>query len=61
MVIKTWNIILKEMKGVMLNTSLVNSSTRKIFQYVLQTQATFNECLFYISIYLLSFSLDEPQ
>ena len=45
----------------MLNTSLVNSSTRKIFPYLPQTQATFNECLFYISICLLSFSSNEPQ
>ena len=39
-----------------------NSSTRKNFPiYTPNTKAAFNECLFYSSIWLLSFSLDEPQ
>ena len=39
-----------------------NSSTRINFAiYTPDTKATFSECLFYVSIWLLSFSLDEPQ
>ena len=38
------------------------SSTRKNFPiYTTNTKVTFNECLFYVSIWVLSFSFDEPQ
>ena len=48
-------------------TNLCDKASKKIqalariFPYIPQTQTTFNECLFYVSIWLLSFSLDEPQ
>ena len=39
-----------------------NSSTRENFPiYTPNTKTNFNEYLFYVSIWLLSFSLDEPQ
>ena len=38
------------------------SSTRKNSRtYITNTKANFNECLFYVSVWLLSFSLAEPQ
>ena len=44
------------------NTSKKTQVLARIFPYIPQnTKATFNECLFYVSIWLLSFSLNEPQ
>ena len=49
-------------------TNLCDKASKKIQAlnknfpiYTPNTKATFNECLFYVSIWLLSFSLDEPQ
>ena len=38
-----------------------NSSTSKNFPIYTPNTKTFNECLFYVSNWLLSFSLNEPQ
>ena len=37
------------------------STCKNLPIYTLNTKTTINECLFYVSIWLLSFSLDEPQ
>ena len=45
-------------------TNLCDKASRKIHAppiYTPNTKTTFNECQFYVSIWVLSFSLDVPQ